>query len=80
MDFEGRLVAYDWSEADQMVLAYAVSVHKAQGSEFPAVVIPVLTAHYMMLQRNLIYTGADPCPQAVRAGRQPPRHQHRGEQ
>ncbi len=57
VDFEGRRVTYDWSEADQLVLAYAVSVHKAQGSEFPAVVIPVVTAHYMMLQRNLIYTG-----------------------
>jgi exodeoxyribonuclease V alpha subunit len=57
VDFEGRLVSFDWSEADQLVLAYAVSVHKAQGSEFPAVVIPLLTSHYMMLQRNLLYTG-----------------------
>ena len=56
VDFEGRGVTYDWSEADQLVLAYAVSVHKAQGSEFPAVVIPLLTAHYLMLQRNLLYT------------------------
>lgn len=56
VDFEGRLVVYDWSEADQLVLAYAVSVHKAQGSEFPAVVIPLVTQHYMMLQRNLLYT------------------------
>jgi exodeoxyribonuclease V alpha subunit len=56
LDFDGRLVAYDWSEADQVVLAYAVSVHKAQGSEFPAVVIPILTSHYLMLQRNLLYT------------------------
>lgn len=54
--FEGRSVTYDWSEADQLVLAYAVSVHKAQGSEFPAVVLPVVTQHYMMLQRNLLYT------------------------
>ena len=44
VDFEGRGVDYDWSEADQLVLAYAVSVHKAQGSEFPAVVIPLVTA------------------------------------
>ena len=57
VDFEGRQVDYDWSEADQLVLAYAVSVHKAQGSEFPAVVLPMVTAHYMMLQRNLLYTG-----------------------
>ena len=56
VDFEGRLVDYDWSEADQLVLAYAVSVHKAQGSEFPAVVIPLVTSHYLMLQRNLLYT------------------------
>ena len=56
IDFERRLVEYDWSEADQIMLAYAVSVHKAQGSEFPAVVIPLVTQHYMMLQRNLLYT------------------------
>lgn len=56
VDFEGQQVSYDWSEADQLALAYAVSVHKAQGSEFPAVVIPILTAHYLMLQRNLLYT------------------------
>ncbi len=56
LDFDGRKVEYDWSEADQLTLAYAVSVHKAQGSEFPAVVIPLVTAHYMMLQRNLLYT------------------------
>jgi exodeoxyribonuclease V alpha subunit len=52
VEFDGRKVDYDWSEADQLVLAYAVSVHKAQGSEFPAVVLPIITAHYMMLQRN----------------------------
>ncbi len=57
VDFEGRRVDYDWSEADQLVLAYAVSVHKAQGSEFPAVVLPLVTSHYLMLQRNLLYTG-----------------------
>jgi exodeoxyribonuclease V alpha subunit len=56
VDFDGRPVSYDWIEADQLVLAYAISIHKAQGSEFPAVVVPVVTAHYMMLQRNLIYT------------------------
>ncbi len=52
-----REVDYDFSEADELVLAYAVSVHKSQGSEFPAVVMPVLTQHYVMLQRNLVYTG-----------------------
>jgi exodeoxyribonuclease V alpha subunit len=56
IDFEGRRVLYDWSEADQLVLAYAISVHKSQGSEFTAVVIPLVTQHYMMLQRNLLYT------------------------
>lgn len=52
-----REVVYDFSEADELVLAYAVSVHKSQGSEFPMVVMPVLTQHYVMLQRNLVYTG-----------------------
>jgi exodeoxyribonuclease V alpha subunit len=56
VDFDGRQVTYDWSECDQLVLAYAVSVHKGQGSEFLAVVIPLVTSHYMMLQRNLLYT------------------------
>lgn len=51
-----RLVSYDFNEADELVLAYAISVHKSQGSEFQAVVVPVLTQHYVMLQRNLIYT------------------------
>jgi exodeoxyribonuclease V alpha subunit len=56
VDFDGRKVSYDWSEADQLVLAYAISVHKSQGSEFPVVVMPLVTQHYMMLQRNLLYT------------------------
>jgi exodeoxyribonuclease V alpha subunit len=54
--FDGRAVVYDFLELDELVHAYAVSVHKSQGSEFGAVVIPVLTSHYMMLQRNLLYT------------------------
>jgi len=54
--FESRPVEYDWNEADQLTLAYAVSVHKSQGSEFPAVVLPIITQHYIMLQRNLLYT------------------------
>lgn len=53
---DGRKVAYDWTEADQLTLAYAISVHKSQGAEYPVVVMPVLTQHYMMLQRNLLYT------------------------
>jgi exodeoxyribonuclease V alpha subunit len=54
--FEDRLIAYAFSELDEIMPAYAVSVHKSQGSEYPAVVIPVLTQHYTLLQRNLIYT------------------------
>ena len=56
VNFEGKSVAFDWSEADQLNLAYVISVHKAQGSEFPAVVMPIVTQHYTMLQRNLFYT------------------------
>ena len=55
--FDHRLVKYDFGELDAISLAYAVTVHKAQGSEFPAVVIPLGTQQYMLLQRNLIYTG-----------------------
>jgi len=56
VDFDGRVVTYDWSEVDQLTLAYVISVHKAQGAEFPALVMPVVTQHYTMLQRNLLYT------------------------
>ncbi len=52
-----RPVIYDFSEADELVLSYAVSVHKSQGSEYPVIIMPVLTQHYMLLQRNLLYTG-----------------------
>ena len=54
--FDDREVPYDFADLDEVVLAYAVSVHKSQGSEFPAVIIPLLTQHYLLLQRNLIYT------------------------
>jgi exodeoxyribonuclease V alpha subunit len=54
--YEGRQVPYDFSELDEIVLAYAISVHKSQGSEYPGVVIPLLPQHYLLLQRNLIYT------------------------
>jgi exodeoxyribonuclease V alpha subunit len=54
--YDGREVIYDLSDMDEVVLAYAVSIHKSQGSEYPAVIIPVLTQHYVLLQRNLIYT------------------------
>ena len=56
LDFDGRITTYDWSDADQLTLAYVVSIHKAQGSEFPVVVMPIVTQHYTMLQRNLLYT------------------------
>jgi exodeoxyribonuclease V alpha subunit len=54
--YDDRLVTYDYANLDELVLAYACSVHKSQGSEYPAVVIPVHTQHYVMLQRNLLYT------------------------
>lgn len=54
--FDGRFVYYDWADADELMHAYCISIHRSQGSEYPVVVIPVLTQHYMMLQRNLIYT------------------------
>ena len=53
----GPVVEYRFEEAEQIVPAYAVTVHKSQGCEFPAVVMPLLSQHYMMLQRNLLYTG-----------------------
>lgn len=55
--FDDRIVPYDISELDELVLAYATTIHKSQGSEYPIVVMPVLMNHYVMLQRNLIYTG-----------------------
>jgi exodeoxyribonuclease V alpha subunit len=57
VDFEGRIVTYAFGELDTLTLAYAATIHKSQGSEYPAVVIPIMTQHYAMLQRNLIYTG-----------------------
>jgi exodeoxyribonuclease V alpha subunit len=56
-DFDGRKVNYSFGELDELVLAYATTIHKSQGSEYPAVVIPLTTQHYPMLQRNLVYTG-----------------------
>ena len=57
VDFEGRQAPYEFSELDELSLAYAITVHKSQGSEFPAVVMPLTTQHYMLLERNLVYTG-----------------------
>jgi exodeoxyribonuclease V alpha subunit len=56
VEFEGRTVGYEFSETDELTLAYAVSVHKSQGSEYPVVVVPLMTQHYPLLQRNLLYT------------------------
>ncbi|GGC67937.1 hypothetical protein GCM10011504_52380 [Siccirubricoccus deserti] len=57
VNFEGRDVVYGFGELDELVLAYATTIHKSQGSEYPAVVIPLTTQHYAMLARNLLYTG-----------------------
>ena len=57
VDFDGLLVEYEVSELDELTLAYATTIHKSQGSEYPIVIMPVLMNHYVMLQRNLIYTG-----------------------
>jgi exodeoxyribonuclease V alpha subunit len=56
VSFDDRMVGYDRTDLDELVLAYAISIHKSQGSEYPAVIVPMLTQHYIMLQRNLLYT------------------------
>jgi exodeoxyribonuclease V alpha subunit len=56
VDLDGRTIAYDWLDTDDLAHAYAISIHKAQGSEYPAVVIPLLTEHTIMLYRQLLYT------------------------
>ena len=56
VSIDGMPVVYDFLESDELELAYAISVHKSQGAEYPCVVMPVITQHYMMLQRNLLYT------------------------
>jgi exodeoxyribonuclease V alpha subunit len=57
IDFDGNPVEYDFNGLDEVQLAYAVTIHKSQGSEFPAVVIPLAMQHYLLLQRRLLYTG-----------------------
>lgn len=57
ISFDGLHIPYDFNELDEIVLAYAISVHKSQGSEYQAIILPILTQHYILLQRNLIYTG-----------------------
>jgi exodeoxyribonuclease V alpha subunit len=54
--YDGKDVVYDFGELDELALAYALTIHKSQGSEYPAVVIPLHTQHYLLLQRNLLYT------------------------
>jgi exodeoxyribonuclease V alpha subunit len=56
VDFDGRIIKYEREEMNEITLAYAISVHKSQGSEYPAVVMPLMTQHFIMLQRNLFYT------------------------
>ncbi len=56
VDYDGREVIYEFEELDELTLAYAISVHKSQGSEYPAVIVPLLTEHFVLLQRNLLYT------------------------
>lgn len=57
INFDGRTVTYGFGELDEIMLCYATTIHKSQGSEYPAVVIPIMMQHYMMLERNLVYTG-----------------------
>ena len=57
IEFDDRIIEYDYNELDEISLAYAISIHKSQGSEYPIVVIPVSTQHFTMLARNLVYTG-----------------------
>ncbi len=59
VDFDGHEITYGFGELDELVLAYATTIHKSQGSEYPAVVITLTTQHYPMLKRNLVYTGSD---------------------
>jgi exodeoxyribonuclease V alpha subunit len=57
IDFDGRAVTHSFGELDEVTPAFATTIHKSQGSEYPAVVVPILTQHYTMLARNLVYTG-----------------------
>jgi exodeoxyribonuclease V alpha subunit len=65
VDYDDRQVAYDEAELDELSLAYAISVHKSQGSEYPVIILPLVTQHYIMLQRNLLYTALTRARQMV---------------
>ena len=65
VDFDGNQIEYESLELDELVLSYAVTVHKSQGGEFPVVVMPFTFSHYMMLQRNLLYTGVTRAKKAL---------------
>ncbi len=65
VEYDGRDVDYDETDLDELSLAYAISVHKSQGSEYPAIVVPLVTQHYVMLQRNLLYTALTRARQMV---------------
>ncbi len=80
VSFDGRSVTNGFGELDMLVPAYAATIHKSQGSEYPAVIIPVLTQHYAMLQRNLLYTGVTQRQAAGRFGWAEEGRCHRGAQ
>jgi len=65
VNFDGRDVEYDILELDELVLSYAITIHKSQGGEFPIVVMPFTMSHFIMLQRNLLYTGVTRAKKAV---------------
>ena len=80
VDFDGRNITFEWSEADQLILAHVVSVHKAQVSEFPVVVMPVVTHHYIMLKRNLVVHSHYAGTQLMCVGWQPQGDRHGGQE
>ena len=57
IDFDGRDVSYDFADLNEITLAFATSIHKSPGSEYPVIILPLYTSHYVMLSRNLFYTG-----------------------
>ncbi len=65
VDYDGRIVIYDFRELDELVLSYAITIHKSQGSEYPCIVIPLHTQHFVLLQRSLIYTAITRARQLV---------------